>query len=76
MTAASPTPTLPPTMTVVACRTPGGPEVLKPETRELRPPSDGEILVRVVAAGVNRPDVVQRQGHYPPPKGVTDVPGL
>ena len=76
MTAAAPTTPLPPTMTVVACRTPGGPEVLKPETRELRPPSDGEILVRVVAAGVNRPDVVQRQGHYPPPKGVTDVPGL
>ncbi len=68
--------TLPDRMTVIAIRAPGGPEVLVPEERSVPAPADGEILVRVAAAGVNRPDVVQRLGHYPPPKGATDIPGL
>jgi NADPH2:quinone reductase len=63
-------------MTAIAIRTPGGPEVLVPEGRPLPRPGEGEVLVRIAAAGVNRPDVVQRQGFYPPPKGATDIPGL
>jgi NADPH2:quinone reductase len=63
-------------MTVIAIRAPGGPEVLVPEQRPLPVPGEGEVLVRVTAAGVNRPDVMQRQGLYPPPKGATDIPGL
>jgi putative NAD(P)H quinone oxidoreductase, PIG3 family len=54
----------------------GGPEVLKLVTRKAPVPAADEVLVRVAAAGVNRPDVVQRQGHYAPPKGVSDLPGL
>jgi NADPH2:quinone reductase len=68
--------TLPATMTVIAIRTPGGPEMLVPEQRPMPVPGPGEILVKVAAAGVNRPDVMQRQGLYPPPKGATDIPGL
>ena len=60
---------------VVAAR-PGGPEVLQIEMRPRPDPGMREILVRVEAAGVNRPDVHQRQGNYPPPPGVTDVLGL
>mgnify|MGYP001766381139 CR=1 FL=1 len=67
---------LPATMTVVAVPAPGGPEALVAETRSLPKPGPGEILVKVVAAGVNRPDVLQRQGGYPPPKGASDIPGL
>ncbi len=67
---------LPATHTVVAVPTPGGPEALTLETRALPVPGPGEILVKVAAAGVNRPDVLQRQGGYPPPKGAPDVPGL
>jgi putative PIG3 family NAD(P)H quinone oxidoreductase len=67
---------LPETMKVVEISTPGGPEVLVPATRPVPAPQAGEILVRVAAAGVNRPDVMQRQGKYPPPAGVTDIPGL
>ena len=67
---------LPAVMTVIAIRAPGGPEVLVPEQRALPVPFPGEILVRVAAAGVNRADVLQRQGHYPPPKGASDIPGL
>ncbi|MBO0715894.1 MAG: NAD(P)H-quinone oxidoreductase [Rhizobiales bacterium] len=63
-------------MTSIAIREPGGPEMLVPQDRPLPAPGEGEILVRVAAAGVNRPDVMQRQGHYPPPKGATEVPGL
>jgi NADPH2:quinone reductase len=63
-------------MTVIAIRAPGAPEVLVPEQRPLPQPGDGEVLVKVAAAGVNRPDVMQRQGLYPPPKGATDIPGL
>ena len=63
-------------MTVIAIRAPGGPEMLVPVERPVPQPSQGEILVAVAAAGVNRPDVMQRKGLYPPPKGVTDIPGL
>ena len=68
--------TLPARMTVIAIRAPGGPEMLVPEERPVPVPGPGEILVKVAAAGVNRPDVRQRQGTYPPPKGATDIPGL
>jgi NADPH2:quinone reductase len=67
---------LPSRMTVIAIRAPGGPEMLVPEERPMPAPGPGEILVKVAAAGVNRPDVRQRQGTYPPPKGATDIPGL
>ncbi|GLH78454.1 NAD(P)H quinone oxidoreductase [Bradyrhizobium sp. SSBR45G] len=67
---------LPAQMTVVAISQPGGPEVLKPETRPVPKPGPGEILIRVKAAGVNRPDVAQRSGSYPPPPGASDLPGL
>ena len=67
---------LPAQMTVVAISKPGGPEVLQPETRPVPKPGPGEILVRVKAAGVNRPDVAQRSGSYPPPPGASDLPGL
>jgi NADPH:quinone reductase len=65
-----------PTMTVVEVRTPGGPEVLQTGTRPVPEPGAGEILIRVAAAGVNRPDVLQRQGAYPPPPGASDLLGL
>ena len=68
--------TLPSTMTAIAIRQPGGPEMLVPEQRPVPQPGEGEVLVKVAAAGVNRPDVMQRQGFYPPPKGATDIPGL
>ncbi len=63
-------------MTVIGIKAPGGPEMLVPEQRAVPTPSDGEILVKVAAAGVNRPDVMQRQGLYPPPPGAPDIPGL
>jgi putative PIG3 family NAD(P)H quinone oxidoreductase len=63
-------------MTVVAISEPGGPRVLKPEQRDVPRPDEGEILIRVRAAGVNRPDVQQRKGLYPPPPGASDLPGL
>jgi putative PIG3 family NAD(P)H quinone oxidoreductase len=67
---------LPAQMTVVGISKPGGPEVLLPETRTVPVPGPGEILVKVAAAGVNRPDVAQRSGAYPPPPGASDLPGL
>ncbi|HXV23351.1 MAG TPA: NAD(P)H-quinone oxidoreductase [Alphaproteobacteria bacterium] len=67
---------LPETMCAIEIKSPGGPEVLVPALRPLPRPVKGEILVRVAAAGVNRPDVLQRQGGYPPPKGASDIPGL
>jgi NADPH2:quinone reductase len=67
---------LPETMTAIAIPVPGGPEALKPETRPVPKPGPTEVLVRVIAAGVNRPDVMQRQGNYPPPPGAPDIPGL
>jgi NADPH2:quinone reductase len=63
-------------MTAIAIKSPGGPEVLVPEERAVPMPGAGEILVRVRAAGVNRPDVMQRKGQYPPPPGAPDIPGL
>ncbi len=67
---------IPAIMTAIAIKSPGGPEVLVPEQRPVPQPGEGEILVKVAAAGVNRPDVIQRKGLYPPPPGVTDIPGL
>jgi NADPH:quinone reductase len=63
-------------MTAIAIAEPGGPEVLKPVTLNVPVPRPGEILVRIKAAGVNRPDVLQRQGAYPPPPGAPATPGL
>ena len=57
-------------------RKPGGPEVLKPAERPKPPPKADEILIKVAAAGVNRPDVLQRMGHYPVPPDASDLPGL
>jgi len=68
--------TLPTRMTAIGIKAPGGPEVLVLEQRAVPSPGEGEILVKVAAAGVNRPDVMQRQGLYPPPPGAPDIPGL
>jgi putative PIG3 family NAD(P)H quinone oxidoreductase len=67
---------IPADMTAIEIRQPGGPEVLAPTTRPVPEPGAGEVLVEVAAAGVNRPDVLQRQGNYPPPPGASDIPGL
>jgi NADPH2:quinone reductase len=67
---------LPATMTAIGLPTPGGPEALVPVERPVPVPGAGEILVKVAAAGVNRPDVMQRKGLYPPPPGASDIPGL
>jgi putative PIG3 family NAD(P)H quinone oxidoreductase len=69
-------PELPATMTCVEIAQPGGPEVLVPATRPLPRPGPKEVLIKVAAAGVNRPDVLQRKGGYPPPPGASDLPGL
>ncbi|MEX0760301.1 MAG: alcohol dehydrogenase catalytic domain-containing protein, partial [Tistlia sp.] len=63
-------------MTAIEILGPGGPEVLKPATRPVPRPGRGEVLLRVAAAGVNRPDVLQRKGGYAPPPGASDIPGL
>jgi NADPH2:quinone reductase len=63
-------------MIAIEIREPGGPEVLVPVERQTPVPAAGEVLIKVAAAGVNRPDVFQRLGRYPPPPGVTDIPGL
>ena len=68
--------TLPSEMTAIAIREPGGPDVLVPQSRPMPSAGPGELLVKVAAAGVNRPDVMQRQGLYPPPPGASDIPGL
>jgi NADPH2:quinone reductase len=67
---------LPTQMTCIAIKAPGGPDMLQPETRPVPLPGPHEILVKVAAAGVNRPDVSQRLGRYPPPPGASDLPGL
>jgi NADPH:quinone reductase len=67
---------IPEQMTAIEITAPGGPEVLRPVQRAVPRPSDGEVLIRVEAAGVNRPDVLQRRGQYPPPPGASDIPGL
>lgn len=69
-------PDLPTTMTAIAIKGKGGPEVLVPETMPVPRPGRGQLLVKVASAGVNRPDVAQRQGHYPPPPGHSPLPGL
>lgn len=70
------TETLPPDMTAIEIVEPGGPDVLQPTRRKIPTPEEGEVLIKVAAAGVNRPDVMQRKGQYPPPKGASDIPGL
>ena len=63
-------------MIAIGIREPGPPEVLVPVERPTPAVAAGEVLVKVAAAGVNRPDVMQRQGKYPPPPGASDIPGL
>jgi len=67
---------LPQTMTAIGFDAPGGPEVLRAEQSPLPVPEPGEVLVKVSFAGVNRPDVAQRLGNYPPPAGASPIPGL
>ena len=67
---------IPTSMTAIEISDPGGPDVLRPVERPVPAPRRGEVLVRVIAAGVNRPDIMQRQGKYPPPPGASDIPGL
>ena len=63
-------------MTAIEITEPGPPHVLRPAQRPVPQPGPGEVLIRVAAAGVNRPDVMQRKGLYPPPPGASDIPGL
>lgn len=72
----TPTTAIPPTMRAIEIKTPGGPEQLQLAERPTPEPKAHEVLVAVAAAGVNRPDVVQRQGQYAPPPGASDIPGL
>ena len=67
---------LPSRMTAIEISEPGGPHMLRPVQRSMPEPGEGQVLVRVRAAGVNRPDVLQRQGSYAPPPGASDIPGL
>ncbi len=67
---------LPQTMTAIEISAPGGPEVLRSCQRPIPAPGPGEVLLKVAFAGVNRPDVIQRKGLYPPPPGASDIPGL
>ncbi len=63
-------------MTAMGFDDPGGPEVLRPETLPVPRPGENQVLIRVSHAGINRPDVIQRQGFYPPPPGASPIPGL
>ena len=63
-------------MIAIAISKPGGPDVLRPVEMPVPKPGPREVLIRVAAAGVNRPDVMQREGKYPPPLGASDIPGL
>ena len=67
---------IPSQMRAIEISTPGGPEVLRPGQRPVPVPAAGEVLIEVAAAGVNRPDILQRKGGYPPPPGASDIPGL
>lgn len=67
---------IPVTMNVIEITEAGDPDVLKPSERTVPEPGAGEVLIKVASAGVNRPDVLQRQGAYPPPPGASDIPGL
>jgi NADPH2:quinone reductase len=68
--------TLPNTMRAIEISKPGGPEVLVPVERPVPVPGPGQVLIRMAAAGVNRPDALQREGSYAPPPGASDLPGL
>ena len=70
------TSSLPQEMTAIEIVEPGEPEVLRPAKRPLPEPGEGYVLIKVAAAGINRPDVLQRRGGYPPPPGAPDIPGL
>lgn len=65
-----------PTMQAIAIRKPGGPEELQPVAIDRPSPTSNQLLIKVAAAGVNRPDILQRMGGYPPPKGAPETPGL
>ena len=67
---------IPETMACIEIAEPGGPDVLHPATRPVPQPAPDEVLIAIQAAGVNRPDCIQREGNYEPPPGVTDIPGL
>src|SRR5215471_11045539 len=69
-------PSLPATITAIEITEPGKPEVLKPASRPMPLPGMGEVLIEVKVAGVNRPDIQQREGNYEPPPGASDIPGL
>jgi NADPH:quinone reductase len=69
-------PDAPSSMIAIAITSPGGPEVLQPRPHAVPGVSAGDVLIRVAAAGVNRPDLLQRQGKYAPPPGAPDTPGL
>lgn len=69
-------PALPDAMQEITITAPGAPDVLQPRTVPMPRPTEGELLIRVLAAGINRPDVLQRQGKYPPPPGANPAPGL
>ncbi|WP_327753431.1 NAD(P)H-quinone oxidoreductase [Sphingobium sp. SJ10-10] len=71
-----PNETVPSEMTAIGIKVPGGPDALAPERRPVPVPGPDEVLIKVAAAGINRPDVMQRQGKYPPPPGASDIPGL
>ena len=68
--------TMPKTMKVIEITEPGGPDVLRLAERPVPKPSGNEVLIRIRAAGINRPEVLQRKGLYPPPPGASDIPGL
>src|SRR3954465_5983385 len=63
-------------MIAIEISTPGDPEVLVPVERPMPEAAAGEVVIKVAAAGVNRPDLMQRRGRYPPPSGASDIPGL
>src|SRR3954468_1698446 len=63
-------------MTAITISRPGGPDVLRPVNVAVPQPRAGEVLIKVAAAGVNRPDLMQREGKYPPPPGASEIPGL
>ena len=69
-------PQIPADMTAIEIREPGAPQVLRAVQRPVPVPARGEVLIRVAAAGVNRADILQRKGSYPPPAGASDIPGL
>ncbi|HKY95439.1 MAG TPA: alcohol dehydrogenase catalytic domain-containing protein, partial [Kiloniellales bacterium] len=67
---------LPSEMTAIEIKQPGGPEALVPTRRPVPAPAAGEVLIEMAAAGINRPDILQRRGGYAPPPGASDIPGL